>query len=80
MMDSESIYPLLESASEGEESCGSHASVPEVFTAGMPPPEPRRGKTTAYPITTYEKAQLMMNQLPENSGGGRAEPSHPHSG
>lgn len=39
MMDSESLYPVLESASEGEDSCGTQLSMAEVFMAGTIVPE-----------------------------------------
>lgn len=49
MMDSESIFPLLESAYEGEESYGSQSSVAEVFMVGTPPPRTSRGRAVANP-------------------------------
>lgn len=38
-MDTDSLFPILESCSEEEESCGTQSSVTEVFMAGTPPPE-----------------------------------------
>lgn len=46
-MDYESIFPLLESISEGEERCGSQTFVAEVFMAGTLPPETSRRKAAA---------------------------------
>ena len=53
MLDSESIYPLLESVSEGEESYGSQTSEAEVFMGGTPLLEPSRGKNAAKPSMAF---------------------------
>lgn len=38
-MDTDSLFPLLDTCSDGEESYWSESSVAEVFMAGMPPPQ-----------------------------------------
>ena len=64
MLNSDSLHAILESCSDGEESCGSYNSVAEVYMAGTPPPAGGGGGaalTAEQLAVAAREAELLLN-------------------